>query len=45
MGDDEIDELMAMGVGQLYGPGSSLLDSVEYIKSWYALRKSQDPFE
>ena len=33
--DDDIKKLMALGVGQLYGPGSSLLEAVEYIKNWY----------
>lgn len=33
--DDDIKKLMALGVGQLYGPGSSLVEAVEYIKSWY----------
>lgn len=33
--DDDIKELMAMGVGQLYGPGSSIKDAVNYIKEWY----------
>jgi methylmalonyl-CoA mutase C-terminal domain/subunit len=45
IGDDEIEELMGMGVGQLYGPGSSLLEAADYIKNWYALRKSSDPFD
>ena len=33
--DDDIKKLMAMGVGQLYGPGSSILEAVDYIKDWY----------
>lgn len=35
MGDEDIKKLMEMGVGQLYGPGSSLLKAVDYIKDWY----------
>ena len=33
--DDDIKKLMAIGVGQLYGPGSSVLEAVDYIKDWY----------
>ena len=35
MGDDEIKQLKEMGVGRLFGPGSSLLEAVEYIRSWF----------
>ena len=38
MADDDIKKLMAMGVGQLYGPGSSVLEAVDYIKDWYNKR-------
>lgn len=36
--DDDIKKLMGMGVGQLYGPGSSILEAVDYIKNWYKQR-------
>ena len=39
MGDDDIKKLMEMGVGQLYGPGSSINDAVNYIKDWYQKNK------
>ena len=39
MGDDDIKKLMGMGVGQLYGPGSSINDAVGYIKDWYQKNK------
>ena len=39
MGDDDIKKLMEMGVGQLYGPGSSINDAVGYIKDWYQKNK------
>ena len=39
MGDDDIKKLMDMGVGQLYGPGSSIKDAVDYIKNWYEKNK------
>jgi methylmalonyl-CoA mutase C-terminal domain/subunit len=35
MGDDEIKQLKEMGVGRLFGPCSSLLEAVEYIRSWF----------
>ena len=35
MADDDIKKLMDMGVGQLYGPGSSIKDAISYIKEWY----------
>lgn len=35
MGDDEIKKLRDMGVGRLFGPGSSLKESVTYIRDWY----------
>lgn len=34
MGGEEINRLQEMGTGKLYGPGSSLTEAVEYIKSW-----------
>jgi methylmalonyl-CoA mutase C-terminal domain/subunit len=39
MGDDDIKKLMDLGVGQLYGPGSSIIDAVDYIKQWYEKEK------
>ncbi len=35
MGESDIKKLMDMGVGKLYGPGSSLTEAVAYIKDWY----------
>ncbi len=35
MSDDDIIELMDMGVGRLFGPGASLTEAVEYVKDWY----------
>ncbi len=39
MGESDIKKLMDMGVGKLYGPGSSLTEAVEYIKKWYQNNK------
>ncbi len=33
--DEEIKNLMDMGVGRLFGPGSPLKEAVEYVKDWY----------
>ena len=30
----DIDELMQMGVGQLFGPGTPVKQSLDYIQSW-----------
>jgi len=35
MADDDIKELISMGVGRLFGPGASLTEAVAYIKKWY----------
>ncbi len=35
MSDEDIKKLEAMGIGRLFGPGSSLNEAVEYIKDWY----------
>ncbi len=40
MGDSEIKKLMEMGVGRLFGPGSSLKESVAYISEWHRENKS-----
>ena len=33
--EEEIKNLMDMGVGRLFGPGSPLGEAVEYVKDWY----------
>ena len=35
MSDSDIEALMKMGVGRLFGPGASLSEAVQYIKDWY----------
>ncbi len=35
MGEEEIKKLQAMGVGRLFGPGSSLKEAVKYIREWF----------
>jgi len=41
MSDDDITKLRQMGTGRLFGPGSSLKESVEYIKEWYRQNRKQ----
>ena len=31
---DDIEKLNKMGVGKLFGPGSSTQDAVQYVKDW-----------
>lgn len=35
MSEEDIKKLQEMGTGRLFGPGSSLNEAVEYIRSWY----------
>jgi methylmalonyl-CoA mutase C-terminal domain/subunit len=39
---EDIDALRSQGVGELFGPGTSTSDLVEYIKSWFAERQKQE---
>ena len=39
---DDMKALLEQGVGQLFGPGSSTVDIVEYIRAWYAERYGAD---
>ena len=32
--DQDIDKLMNMGVGKLFGPGTSLKTTIDYVKNW-----------
>lgn len=38
IGDDDIVQLMKMGTGRLFGPGSSTEEAVRYIREWYSER-------
>jgi methylmalonyl-CoA mutase, C-terminal domain len=35
---DDMNQLLSLGVGRLFGPGSSTVDIVAYIREWYAER-------
>ena len=39
---EDMDALEAMGIGKLFGPGTSTADLVDYIKTWFATREHQD---
>ena len=32
---EDIEKLLKMGVGKLFGPGASTRDAVQYVKEWY----------
>ena len=32
---EDIEKLQKMGVGKLFGPGSSTRDAIQYVKEWY----------
>ena len=36
---NDMDELKKIGVGQLFGPGTPVKDSLEYIVSWFNKNK------
>jgi methylmalonyl-CoA mutase C-terminal domain/subunit len=38
---EDMDALQAMGVGKLFGPGTSTTDLVEYIRGWFRSRHAQ----
>ena len=38
---EDMDRLRALGVGELFGPGTPTSALVEYIKAWFAERESQ----
>ena len=33
--ESDMEELASLGIGQLFGPGTSTKDTIKYIKSWY----------
>ncbi len=38
---EDMESLKAQGVGQLFGPGTSTSDLVEFIRTWFAEKESQ----
>src|SRR5213079_275613 len=39
---EDMDALQKQGVGQLFGPGTSTVDLVDYIKQWFSERQRQE---
>ena len=33
--ESDMEELESLGIGQLFGPGTSTKDTIKYIQSWY----------
>ena len=38
---EDMEALRAQGVGQLFGPGTSTADLVDFIRTWFAEKESQ----
>jgi methylmalonyl-CoA mutase, C-terminal domain len=38
---EDMESLKAQGVGQLFGPGTSTSDLVDFIRTWFAQQESQ----
>jgi methylmalonyl-CoA mutase C-terminal domain/subunit len=39
---EDIEALRSQGIGELFGPGTSTSDLVNYIRSWFAERQKQE---
>jgi methylmalonyl-CoA mutase, C-terminal domain len=39
---DDMDALRRLGVGRLFGPGTTTAELVQYIKDWFAERQRQE---
>ena len=39
--DSDIEELEKIGVGKLFGPGSDIKESIEYIRNWINSRDNE----
>jgi methylmalonyl-CoA mutase C-terminal domain/subunit len=38
---EDMQTLQEMGVGRLFGPGTSTADLIDYIRAWFAEREQQ----
>jgi methylmalonyl-CoA mutase C-terminal domain/subunit len=36
---EDMDELQRLGVGRLFGPGTSTTELIDYIREWFAERE------
>ena len=39
---EDMDALQKMGIGRLFGPGTPTTELIEYIRSWFAERQTQE---
>src|SRR3982750_3170572 len=39
---EDMEQLTAMGVGKLFGPGTPTSDLIDYIKQWFSERQQQE---
>ena len=42
---EDMEKLQTLGVGKLFGPGTSTADLVQYIKDWFARHEAQPVHE
>ncbi len=38
---EDMEELLRLGVGKLFGPGTSTTELIDYIREWFAAREQQ----
>jgi len=38
--EDDVKALQAMGIGRLFGPGTSTAEAIEYVRDWFAAREA-----
>lgn len=39
---EDMEELRAMGIGKLFGPGTPTTEAVQYIRDWFEAHRSED---
>ena len=39
---EDMDVLRAMGIGELFGPGTPTTDLIDYIRNWFVARERQE---
>ena len=38
--EEDVTTLLEMGVGRLFGPGTSTVDAIAYVRDWFAAREA-----
>ena len=41
--EEDVDSLVDLGVGKLFGPGTRTTEAIEYIREWFATRETVLP--